>query len=149
MVNQGRVRYAEVHDHNGIAGGQHKPVTDTGEASDAFQQTQTLDICRPGEHLPATAQTAPFADGEILGSFHLLVGGGASVVDPLPGNTPAAIEATRRSLSGHEPPPEKRRTSPSPSLWSWGRGSRNACKGFKGGERRDMPASHSFLVPGV
>ena len=35
-------------------------------------------------------------------------------------------------------------------LWGVGRrGSRNTCEGFKGGERRDMPASHSFLVTAV
>ena len=115
-------------DHDGTAGRQHKRATDIGEASNSFQPP---DICRPVEQLPSTAQTAPSAD------------------DLLPGNTPAAIGATRRSLSGHEPPPAKRRASPSLSLGSWERGAINTCEGFKGGECRDMPASHSFLVTAV
>ena len=41
-----------VHDHDGTAGRQHKPVTDTGEATDSFQQTQTSDICRPEDMSP-------------------------------------------------------------------------------------------------
>ena len=71
MVNQGGVKYAAVHDHDGTAGRQYKPATHTGEASDSFQQTQASDICRPGEQLLSPAQTAPSADGEILGNFHL------------------------------------------------------------------------------
>ena len=93
------------HDHNGIAGHQHKPATDTGDASDSFQQIQAPDIRRPGEQLPSTAQTAPSVDGEVLCDFYLSAGGGASVVDPLPGNTPAAIGRTQKSLRGHETPP--------------------------------------------
>ena len=75
-----------VHDHDGTAGRQHKPVTDTGEGTDSFQQTQLSDICH-AEHLPSTAQTAPSADGEILSNFHMSAGGEASVVDPLPGKS--------------------------------------------------------------
>ena len=76
-----------VHDHDGTAGRQHKPATDTGEASDSFQQTKASGICRPGVQLPSTAQTVSSVNGEILGNFHLSTGGGASVVDPLPGES--------------------------------------------------------------